>query len=244
MIWLFAGIIALLSYLIGSVNSSIILSKIMGAKDIREEGSGNAGATNMLRTHGKKAGALTLVFDMLKGIVTILVAILFTYLLQNLVKPDHYSLMSSMVEPTVFGQRVSNFELFYLLPNFQYIAAVFVVLGHDFPVFFGFKGGKGIATSAAVILMLDWKVGLIIVAFALLIMLISRYVSLASVAASVAYPLVLAAFMLGQGSWNWVYFTASVLLGLIAILRHKANIKRLLNGTESKLGQKKEGIVK
>lgn len=239
MIWLIAFIVAVISYFIGSVNSSIILSRLMGGKDIREEGSGNAGATNMLRTHGKKAGAFTLLFDMLKGVIAVLLALLATYLTTKWISPQDYQ--NSMLTPTVFGKTVSIFSIQYILPSFRYISAFFVVIGHDFPVFFGFKGGKGIATSAAVMLMLDWKIALVIILLAFVIMLITRYVSLASVITAIAYPLVLIGFMLGTGEFNAAYLLFAILLGLLAVWRHKANIHRLLNGTESKLGQKKKG---
>lgn len=242
MMWLFVAIVMVFAYLIGSVNSSIVISRFMGAGDIRNEGSGNAGATNMLRTHGKKAGALTLVFDMLKGVIVILVCMLLTYILTKSVTPTEY--ISSMIEPTLFGQSVSTFELQYLLPNLKYIGALFVIIGHDFPVFFGFKGGKGIATSGAVILMLNWQIGLLVLAFTLLIMAITRYVSLASILASIAYPLVLLAFMIGSSTFNIVYLICAILIGAIAVIRHKANIQRLMTGTESKLGQKKEDCAK
>ena len=97
MIWIIALITAVLAYLIGSVNSSIIISRIMGAGDIRSEGSGNAGATNMLRTHGKKAGALTLVFDVLKGIIAILLAWLITYAVNKFITPHDFQ--NSMIAP-------------------------------------------------------------------------------------------------------------------------------------------------
>lgn len=239
MIWIFALISAFLSYLLGSVNSSIIISKLISGNDIRTEGSGNAGATNMLRTHGKKAGILTLVFDMLKGVAAILLCMLLTFILSKFIQPENYNLLSSVVHPTLFGKIVSDFEVFYVLPSLKYIGALFVVIGHNLPVFFGFKGGKGVATSGAVVLMLDWKVGLIVIAFALLVMVITRYVSLGSIVSGCVYPIVLIAFMLGKNDFDLVYFIFSVLLGGLLVIRHKANIKRLLNGTESKLGQKK-----
>ena len=116
--------IGLISYLIGSINSSILISKAVTGKDIRKSGSGNAGATNMLRTMGKKYAVITLIIDILKGVVALIIA----RLMQGL-----------GVEPWA-----------------EYIAGVCVVLGHNFPVFFGFKGGKGVATSLGVVMMLDW----------------------------------------------------------------------------------------
>lgn len=246
MIWGFAIAVMIIAYLLGSISSSIIISKIISGKDIRESGSGNAGATNMLRTHGKKAGILTLLCDMLKGVIAISFAMLIGFILTKLVKPsDYIALADSMVTPTVLGKAVSDFEIFHVIPNLKYIAALFVVLGHIFPIFFGFKGGKGIATSGAVVLMLNWKIGLIITAIALIVMIVTRYVSLGSVISSVAYPLVLGGYLLGQGNFSnennpLVQIGFAIILAFICTYKHKENIKRLLAGTESKLGQKKK----
>ena len=240
MIWIVSGVMALIAYLLGSVNSSIIISKIISGKDIRNEGSGNAGATNMLRTHGKKAGILTLICDMLKGVAAILIARLVVWFISSLGLPSDYTANTSMVAPTIFGRDVSFFEVNYLLNWIPYIAALFAVLGHNFPVFFGFKGGKGVATSGAVILMLDWKIGLIILVFAITVMAITRYVSLGSVLSAAAYPIALAAFMLGRGEFDFGYFLFSLIISGLLIFRHRANIVRLKNGTENKLGAKKK----
>jgi len=248
MIWGFAAAVAIIAYLLGSISSSIIISKIISGKDIRESGSGNAGATNMLRTHGKKAGVLTLICDMLKGVVAISLAMLISFILTKLVRPsDYLALGEAIVNPTVLGKAVSDFEIFHVIPNLKYIAALFVVLGHIFPVFFGFKGGKGIATSGAVVLMLNWKIGLVITAVALITMIITRYVSLGSVVSSIAYPIVLAGYLIGQGTFSnennpIVQIGFAIILAFICTYKHKENIKRLLAGTESKLGQKKKEI--
>ena len=138
------------------------------------------------------------------------------------------------------GLSLDWFEANILMDNLKYIAGVFVVLGHDFPVFFGFRGGKGIATSLGVMLILDWRVGLIVAVAAVLIMAISRYVSLGSVIGGILYPVAVIAFMAGKGDINPVYFACAVVLGLLAVAKHHANIKRLLNGTESKLFSKKK----
>lgn len=207
---LIAGIIfGVLSYLIGSVNFSILLSRIIGGKDIRKSGSGNAGATNMLRTYGKKMGVITLLLDILKGVVCILAAVLF----------------------------IRNYNAAYA--SIPYIAGVCVVLGHNFPLYFGFKGGKGVATSLGVVLMLDWKVGLIVAVFAIAVMAVTRYVSLGSVIGGAAYVIAEIIKMFVTGEFNAVQLVCVIILGGLLIVRHHANIKRLLNGTENKLGQKK-----
>ena len=211
MIFLVAIIVAIFAYLIGSINFSIILSKAISGKDIRESGSGNAGATNMLRTHGKKMGVITLLLDVLKGIVVILIA--------------------RLVMRFVTGNNLAQ--------NLDYIAGVAVVLGHNFPLYFGFKGGKGVATSLGVVLMLDWKVGLIIGIGAIAIMAVTRYVSLGSVLGGIAFIVIEIIKMAIYGKFDLIVLVSTVILGGLLVVRHKENIKRLLNGTENKLGAKK-----
>ena len=203
-------LIAIIAYLIGSVNFSIIFSKKFAGFDVKEKGSGNAGTTNMLRSVGKKAAAITLICDILKGVVAIGIAILLGYI------PD------------------MNKEL--LLQ----IAGVAVILGHTFPVFFGFKGGKGVATSLGVLLLSNWQIGLICLVFALVLMILTRMVSVGSCAAAILFP-VLTLFInehytvLTEGKSGNVYFIYSVILAIIVLFNHRENIKRLLNGTENKI---------
>ena len=151
-------LIAIIAYLIGSINFSVILSKKMAGFDVRQKGSGNAGTTNMLRSVGKKAAAITLICDILKGVVSIGIAILVGYLFNAQNK-------SILVQ----------------------IAAIAVVIGHTFPIFFGFKGGKGVATSLGVLIMTNWQIGLICLAIAIIIMAITKMVSLGSCMAAIAF---------------------------------------------------------
>lgn len=218
MVWLITVAAAAAAYLIGSVNSSIIISKIIGS-DIRTHGSGNAGATNMLRTYGKKIGVFTLILDFLKGIICI-----------GLV----YAAMHV----------ISSYFPFYeqdtavlLMP---YLCGLAVIIGHNYPVFFQFRGGKGIATSAAVIFMLDWRLGIIVLVGALLVMALTRYISLGSVFGAVIFPVfaIIFVFLIDKNS-NYALIITSVIMGILAIYRHHANIGRLINGTESRLGAKK-----
>ena len=203
-------LVAIIAYLIGSINFSVIFSKKFAGFDVREKGSGNAGTTNMLRSVGKKAAAITLICDILKGVVAIGIAILLGYI------PD------------------MNKEL--LLQ----IAGVAVILGHTFPVFFGFKGGKGVATSLGVLLLSNWQIGLICLVFALVLMILTRMVSVGSCAAAILFP-VLTLFInehytvLTEGKSGNVYFIYSVILAIIVLFNHRENIKRLLNGTENKI---------
>ena len=207
-------IVAIIAYLIGSVNFSILISKKMAGFDVREKGSGNAGTTNMLRSVGKKAAAITLICDILKGVVSIGIAI-------------------------IVGNIVKNLDRELLLQ----IAGIAVVIGHTFPIFFGFKGGKGVATSLGVLLMSNWQIGLICLVFALVLMALTRMVSLGSCGAAVLFP-VLTLFInqhyivLTEGKSGRVYFVYSVILAIIVLYNHRSNIKRILNGTENKLSFK------
>ena len=209
-------IVTLVAYLLGSISFSVIISKKMAGFDVREKGSGNAGTTNMLRSVGKKAAAITLVYDILKGVVSIGLAI-------------------------IIGNIVKNLDKELLLQ----IAGIAVVLGHTFPIFIGFKGGKGVATSLGVLLMSNWQIGLICLVFALVLMALTRMVSLGSCAAAVLFP-VLTLFInqnytvLSEGKNGNVYFIYSVILAIIVLYNHRENIKRILSGTENKLSFSKK----
>lgn len=208
-------LMAIIAYCIGSINFSVIFSKKFAGFDVREKGSGNAGSTNMLRSVGKKAAAITLICDILKGIVAIAISI-------------------------IIGNIVSDSNKELLLQ----IAGITVVLGHTFPVFFQFKGGKGVATSLGILLMSNWQIGLICLVFALVLMLLTRMVSLGSCAAAVLFP-VLTLFInsnytvLTDGKNGSVYFIYSLILAIIVLYNHRSNIKRLLDGTENKISFKK-----
>ena len=197
---------AIIAYLIGSVNFSVIISKKMAGFDVREKGSGNAGSTNVLRTVGKKAAVLTLICDILKGVISILIAIF----IGSIVKDVNKELLVQ-------------------------IAGIAVVLGHTFPIFFGFKGGKGVATSLGVILMSNWQIGLICLVFALVLMALTRMVSLGSCGAAVLF-LVLTLFMnenytvLTDGKSGKTYFIYSIILAIIVLYNHRSNIKSIING--------------
>jgi glycerol-3-phosphate acyltransferase PlsY len=219
-------VFAFLAYLAGSINTSVILSKSIYGEDVRDSGSGNAGATNMLRTYGAGIAVLTLICDILKGALFVLLASWLDILFTSYFK----------------GYPMSDFEISYLFGNLKYIVGIFVVLGHDFPIWFGFRGGKGVATSLGVILALSWQIGLIVLAIALLIMIFSRYVSLGSVIGAVVYPFIVLTYILAgdEGlSNNTVYLIMAFLLAFLLVIKHHSNIKRLKNGTENKLFAKK-----
>lgn len=208
-------LIAIIAYAIGSVNFSVILSKKMAGFDVREKGSGNAGSTNMLRSVGKKAAAITLVCDILKGVVAILIAVILGWIFKESDK-------ALLVQ----------------------IAGILVIIGHTFPIFFEFKGGKGVATSLGVLLMSNWKLGLICLVFALVLMVLTRMVSVGSIAAAILFPVLTlfvnmnilqSNFIITDGSGYLIY---SILLAAIVIFNHRENIQRILSGKENKISFK------
>ena len=204
-------VVTIIAYLLGSISFSVIISKKMAGFDVRKKGSGNAGTTNVLRTVGKKASIITLICDILKGVVAILVAYVAGLI------------MKDSVDKALLIQ----------------LAGIAVILGHTFPIFFGFKGGKGIATALGVLMMTNWNIGLICLVFALVLMILTRMVSLGSIAAAVLFP-VLIIFMphtayLVDGN----YIIYSILLAILVVFNHRANVKRLLTGTENKIDFKK-----
>jgi acyl phosphate:glycerol-3-phosphate acyltransferase len=172
--------------------------------DIRNYGSGNAGTTNALRTLGWKAGVLTFLGDALKAIIPILVVRFLLY---------------------------QNDSSLQLLPLY---AGLGVVLGHNFPFWLNFKGGKGIAATSGVMLAFDWRLGLMACAIFIIVVAITRYVSLGSLIISICFPV----WMLIMYPGNLHMLILSLIFTISAFIKHRANIKRLLNGTENKLGQK------
>lgn len=204
-------IVGIIAYLLGSVSFSVIISKKMAGFDVRDKGSGNAGATNMLRSVGAKAAALTLLGDVLKGVVAILVAI-------------------------IVGKIASDSDKALLVQT----AGILVVVGHTFPIFFGFKGGKGVATALGVVLMTNWQIGLICLVFALVLMAVSRIVAMGSVGAAILFPVLVlfihTNYTVTEGSGYLIY---SIILALLVIFNHRSNIQRILTGTENKLSFKK-----
>ncbi len=187
-------LLVLLAYLTGSVSSAIIVCKMMGLADPRENGSGNPGATNVMRIGGKKAAAITLVGDALKGLLPVLLA--------KALGVD--SLLLSLVVFAAF-------------------------LGHLYPVFFGFKGGKGVATSLGVTLGVDWLLGLSVAATWFLVYKIGRISSLAALVAATLTPFYV--WLIVGDDVNMI--TIFALISVILLWRHKSNIQRLLAGQES-----------
>ena len=202
-------IMAVIAYAIGSINFSIIFSKKFAGFDVREKGSGNAGTTNMLRSVGKGLAALTLICDILKGVISILIAI-------------GIGKIAKDIKPEIVVQ----------------VAGIFAIIGHTFPVYFGFKGGKGVATSLGILLLTNWQIGLICMVFALVLMILTRMVSLGSIMAAVLFPIltiVITDNYIVEG--NYIIF--GLIMALIVIFNHRSNIKRIYNGEENRLSLKK-----
>jgi len=199
---IFYGLLILGSYLIGSISFAVVVSKAMRLPDPHSYGSGNPGATNVLRTGNKAAAFLTLLGDAAKGYVAIMVA-------------------RAMV-----GVEVDS----WVLP----LAATAAFVGHLFPIFHGFKGGKGVATALGILLAINWVLGLTTLSTWLIVAVFMRYSSLAALIAALFAPLYFI-FLFGVQPMAAAVATMSALL----IWRHKGNIEKLLNGTEGKIGGKK-----
>jgi acyl phosphate:glycerol-3-phosphate acyltransferase len=196
-----------LAYLIGSLSFAVIVSRSMGLTDPRSYGSGNPGATNVLRSGNKAAAALTLLLDLLKGLIPVLAVMLFG-------------------------------EPWNLRENTAALVGLAAFAGHVWPVFFKFKGGKGVATAAGVLLGLNWALGLATLGVWVVVVYFTRYSSLAALLAAVAAP---ALHIVGWGASG---ATASiVVMSALLVWRHSANISKLLAGTESKLGKKSDATA-
>lgn len=201
-------IVAVIAYLLGSISFSVIISKKIAGFDVREKGSGNAGSTNVLRTVGKKAAVLTLICDVLKGVVAVLIA-------------------------TLVGKIWKELDGALLVQ----LAGIFVIIGHTFPIFFKFKGGKGVATSLGVLLITNWQIGLICLVFALVLMALTQMVSVGSIGAAILYP-VLTIFITQNYIVTGNYIISSIIIAVLVVFNHRSNVKRLLSGTENRINFK------
>ncbi len=209
------------AYLVGSISFAVIFSKIFTGKDVRESGSGNAGSTNMLRSVGKLPAALTFIFDALKGFVACYVGrMAFAYVAENGANPEIFV--------PVYG---------------AYICCIAVMLGHIYPVFFGFKGGKAVACSVGTfavccpIAIVSGLVGFV------LCLVFSKIVSLSSLVATVIVVSVAIIYGFVSPSVDyavWPTVVLALIAGYIVFIKHKDNIIRLANGTEKKISAKKE----
>ena len=224
------GLIVLISYLLGSIPFGYIVARAHGI-DIRQHGSGNIGATNVMRTLGKKAGWTVFACDTLKGLVAVILA---KYI------ADHHSITIS--HPSYRGENGAIFQVIDIVRLPEAIgaisAAITCIIGHNFPVWLGFKGGKGMATSAGVIIGMMPITAAGCMAVWAMVFFATRYVSLASIAAAVALPLITMVLLLTGIVYGWPYFYFAVAACVLAIWRHRSNIVRLMNGTENKFVKK------
>ena len=219
----FGGILLcmVIPYLLGSMNFGVMISRRRFNDDVRTHGSGNAGATNMLRTYGWKAAVLTMAGDMLKAVVAVGLG---------------YFIVGVNAQVTEAGLTYRMVDQFGAA-----IAGLFVMLGHMFPIFFKFKGGKGVATSGVVIFMISPLTGAVCLLVFLIIVIGTRYVSLGSVMGLVFYPIVLNAFSRAYDPpRNATACMISVLMASLVVYMHRENLKRLMNRTESKISFKKK----
>ncbi len=210
--------IIVVSYLLGSINSAIIISKTMYKDDIRNHGSGNAGLTNVLRTYGKKAAGLTLLGDMLKSVISIGFA--------GLLLGFHYHAGISLSQPC-------------------YIAGLFAVLGHIFPVYYGFRGGKGVLTTATAALVLTPIPFAILITLFIIIVAGSKYVSLGSVSVAVLYPVLVngyIAFCFSGAPAPGLISLSTILIAILVVWCHRENLKRISDRTERKISFKKKDV--
>ena len=201
--WIPLVLAAVSGYLLGSVNSAILVSRLLGRADIRGFGSGNAGATNMFRTYGKKAAALTVLGDLLKAVLGVVLA------------RTVFNLLSAewIVDPGI-------------------VAGLFVLLGHVFPVYFGFKGGKGVMPAFGIILLVNPLAFVVLLVVAVPVFLMSRTMSLVSVLSAAIYPLATLAVRLLTRTNPWPETLFALAYAILVLFSHRGNISRLVEGTE------------
>ncbi|MBQ5716314.1 MAG: glycerol-3-phosphate 1-O-acyltransferase PlsY, partial [Clostridia bacterium] len=222
--WLLALLLAIvISYLLGSINFAVIVSKIFAREDVRNMGSGNAGMTNVIRSVGLLPGIITFVGDFLKGFVAPIIG---KYLLFPIVFENAPDCISPYFSPT-YG---------------LYICGFFCIIGHAYPIFFGFRGGKGVSTSIAVLYCIDWVVATFVLLTFLVIFLITKIISIGSIVGAFEFSVFNLLINMNKGlpSSEFIYIIIlSVATSLVVILKHKQNIIRLHNGEEKQLSSRK-----
>lgn len=221
--WLALILTAVVAYLLGSTNWAIINTRLFAHKDIRQMGSGNAGATNVLRSQGVGLAVLTLIGDVGKGVLAACVG----------------GWIMAAVQLSPGEDAMVTREALEFVGH--YVAGLFVVLGHLYPVFHGFRGGKGVAATMGMLFVLDWRMALMCVGLFVLTVAVSRMVSLGSVLAMSYVPVL--TFVLRRWvddmSFEAVVFCTVLagLVGLIVVFKHGSNMRRIADGTESRIGE-------
>ena len=211
-------IAAVIGYLMGSINSAITVVRLMKHEDVRQFGSGNAGLTDTLRCFGKLCALFTLIGDLGKGVIAVL-------------------LSRDLVAQAIMG---SEYDVYFI----GYVAGLTAILGHVFPLYYGFKGGKGVLVGVSIFLVLDWRVFCILIGIFAVILIFSKYVSLSSIIATACAPFVTVVSQYirwdGYDTWRLVmHFLLTAAMAAVIIWMHRSNIERLKNGTENKFGSKK-----
>ncbi|MCH5296661.1 MAG: glycerol-3-phosphate 1-O-acyltransferase PlsY [Ruminococcus sp.] len=230
--WWMILLSAVIAYLLGSINTAVLVTRIVtkGKSDIRQMGSGNAGFTNVLRCVGKVPAIVTIVCDALKCVIAVLIGgFIFSFATQILGSQD-----------AIFANELINCG--------KYIAGVFCILGHSYPIYFHFKGGKGVVTAAALIATEDWRVFICIIAAFLIVFICTKIISISSITAAVLYApftfLMTFVFDYLNGGYSLAYVimstVATLIIGVFVIVKHKENIGRLMRGEEKKITDKKK----
>ena len=224
--WYVLPVAAVVAYLCGSVNFAILISRIVTKDDIRDYGSGNAGATNMLRAKGPGLAALTMAGDLLKAVVAVEFARWFARVCTVETATD-----GIVIDP-VFAA--------------AYVAGICCIIGHLYPVFFGFRGGKGVVATLGMYLVLDWKMALFCLGIFIIVVVFTKWVSLGSLLGVLPIPVFtfLSVYVIAEKSLFTAIFCTvmGACVTLTVFIKHASNIRRLLNGTESKISfKKKEG---
>lgn len=209
---------AVIGYLLGSCNFSIIVVRLFKGEDIRTKGSKNAGLTNTLRCYGKGCALLTLIGDLGKGVAAVLLSRWICSSLNAGLSPGN--------------------DVHYI----GYIAGLFAILGHIFPIYYGFKGGKGVLVGVSTFIIVDWRVFCILIGIFIIILVFSKYVSLSSIIATACCPPIafLVELFVRDNSWQRCLFYALLSIPMVALViwMHRTNIERLKNGTENRFSFK------
>ena len=237
-------ILCIVGYLLGSISFAVIISKAFTGKDVREQGSGNAGMTNVMRTSGKLPGILTFLGDFLKGTVSVLIAM-------KCFVPLCKLLYNLGIIGIIMTGCIPPFDVIANPRIVGYIVAIFCMLGHIFPIFFKFKGGKGVATIVGTAAAFSPLTALVCFTFFIIITLCTKIVSISSIlAVTLAVPVNYLFYVLLYNEGTYIWFgshqalASTILVAIMScmvIIKHHENIKRLLNGTENKIGSKKKG---
>lgn len=228
---------AIVSYLLGSCNSAIIVVKLLKGEDVRSKGSKNAGLTNTFRCYGAVPALLTLVGDLTKGIIAVILSRLI-FKAFNTGFIDIMQLLGTDWQPLADGHNT----IFV-----GYISGFFAILGHIFPIYYGFKGGKGVLVASSILLVIDPMTFCIVIPFFIIVLAITRYVSVASISSAIAYPVITFVSQTLRSSFTSQEAILHTILvigtSIILIYMHHSNIERLKNGTENKFHLKKKKEV-